>query len=83
MSIESRMRRLLAERTKFLPDGEAEDREGSMTKGQLKFIGQLAAELNAMLQDDDQIPGWVQNQISVAEENLVQAYSYMKPRSED
>lgn len=83
MSVTRRMRALLSERTKFLPDGETVDWEGPMTKSQLKFIGQLAAEMDAMLMPEDQIPAWVQNQISVAEENLVQAFSYLKPRSGD
>ena len=81
MSISTQMKALLSERTKFLPDGMEKDWEGGMTKTQLKFISQMASEMEAMLQDDDQLPGWVQTQITVAEENLMHAYSYMKPRA--
>ena len=81
MSITKSMKALLAERTKFLPDGMEKDWEGGMTKTQLKFIAQMASEMEAMLQNDDELPGWVQTQITVAEENLMHAYSYMKPRA--
>jgi hypothetical protein len=81
MGVTKAMRALLSERTKFLPDGMDKDWEGGMTKTQLKFIAQMASEMEAMLQDDDELPGWVQTQITVAEENLMHAYSYMKPRA--
>lgn len=80
-NVSSRMKALLSERTKFLPDGMDKDWEGGMTKTQLKFITQMASEMEAMLQDDDELPAWVQTQITVAEENLMHAYSYMKPRA--
>jgi len=81
VTVQSRMARLL-ERTKFLhdPKGAPED-EGSMVKAQLKAIEETAADLAKLLVDEDQLPGWVQNHVSVAEENLAQVASYLRPKS--
>lgn len=81
MSIQDRMVRLL-ERTKYLhdPKGAPED-EGAMVKAQLKAIEETAAELAKLLVDEDQLPGWVQQHVAVAEENLAQVASYLKPAS--
>lgn len=72
----------LLERTKYLhdPDGRPED-EGAMAKAQLQGISETAKDLEALLVDEDQLPGWVQEHITVAEENLAQVASYLRPAS--
>mgnify|MGYP006290812891 CR=1 FL=1 len=84
MSIKTRMTELLSlsERTKFLhsPDGSPEN-EGEMAKAQLENIAAIAKRLNAILIDEDQLPAWVQDYITSAEEALESVASYIEPKS--
>jgi hypothetical protein len=61
-------------------DGEPYDAEGAMSKSQLYRIKKMAFMLCDMLDDGDQLPAWVQDHISVAQENLSQVFSYMEPK---
>lgn len=80
-SVASKMQRLL-ERTKFLhsPDGSPEN-EGEMAKAQLENIADLAKRLDVILIDADQLPAWVQDYITSAEEALESVASYIEPKS--
>lgn len=40
------------------------DEEGGMARGELFKIGNYAVELRNMLQNDDQLPAWVQSKIT-------------------
>lgn len=40
------------------------DEEGGMARGELFKIGKYAVELRKMLQNDDQLPAWVQSKIT-------------------
>jgi len=57
--------------------GEAHDDEGYMAKSQLASMKEMAYEVCELLDGDDQLPGWVQNHISVAHENLQQIHGYL------
>lgn len=81
MGVESKMRDLLGERTKFLHGKDGSDPEGAMTKAQLQRIVTMAQMMDEMLVDDDQLPGWVQSHISDAANNLTQVFGYMEPKS--
>lgn len=72
----------IQERTKYLhdPQGNPEN-EGEMAKAHLGRIALLAGMLDGYLIDEDQLPGWVQQHIAVAMENLEQVVSYMEPKS--
>lgn len=61
-------------------DDAPNDEEGRMAKYQLSRVMKMAAMLSDMLEPDDQLPGWVQDHISVAHENLGQVFSYMEPK---
>jgi len=56
---------------------EAHDDEGYMVKSQLSSMKEMAYEVCELLDGDDQLPGWVQNHISVAHENLRQVHGYL------
>lgn len=72
----------IQERTKYLhdPQGNPEN-EGEMAKAHLGRIALLADMLDSYLIDEDQLPGWVQQHIAVAMENLEQVVSYMEPKN--
>lgn len=57
--------------------GEAVDDEGYMAKSQLASMKEMAYEVCELLDGDDQLPGWVQNHLAVAHENLQQVHGYL------
>jgi len=57
--------------------GEAHDDEGYMAKSQLASMKEMAYEVCELLDGDDQLPGWVQNHLAVAHENLRQVHGYL------
>jgi hypothetical protein len=57
--------------------GEAHDDEGYMAKSQLAGMKEMAYEVCELLDGDDQLPGWVQNHLAVAHENLRQVHGYL------
>lgn len=59
--------------------GEPHDEEGGMVKRRLDRMKKMAEMLCDVLEDDDQLPAWVQDHIAVAHENLQQVFSYMEP----
>lgn len=63
--------------SRFLHGEDPDDSEGAMAKGKLGSVGEMSEELMSLLQDGDQLPGWVQDHISVAHENLQQVHGYL------
>ena len=63
--------------TRFLHGEDPDDSEGGMALGQLSAICEMAEELEQILQPNDQLPGWVQNHITVSHENLRQVHGYL------
>lgn len=59
------------------------DQEGEMAKTQLKTIMRNAQDLMKMLGDDDNLPEWVQNKITKANDYLDSATDYLKSNGED
>jgi hypothetical protein len=66
-----------ADPTRFLHGEDPHDSEGGMAMGKLTSTCEMAEELRALLQPNDQLPGWVQDHISVAHENIQQVHGYM------
>lgn len=54
------------------------DEEGSMAKSQLKLIADAAAEIHNMLEDETNLPEWVQSKITLAKEYIDTARDYLK-----
>lgn len=54
------------------------DQEGEMAKTQLQTIMRNAQDLMNLLEDDDNLPEWVQNKITKASDYLDSATDYMK-----
>lgn len=69
------------EHTEFLhsPD-PMEDQEGEMAKGRLAKMAEMASKIEAALDDDDQLPAWVQDHLTVAYEKMSDAYSYLSTK---
>ena len=61
-------------------DGHAHDAEGSMAKSQLHRVKTMSDMLCDIIEEDDQLPSWVQSHIAIAYENLNQVMSYMEPK---
>lgn len=57
---------------------EEYDQEGSMSKSQLKTVIDAAQELHDMLEDDTNMPEWVQSKITKASDYIDTARDYMK-----
>ena len=62
---------------RFLHGEDPQDSEGAMAKVRLVSMCKMAEELGSLLQNDDQLPGWVQDHIAVAHENLQQVHGYL------
>lgn len=60
--------------------GEPHDAEGMMAKSQLHRVKEISYMLCDMMDEDDQLPAWVQAHITTAYENLNQVLSYMEPK---
>jgi len=58
-------------------DEQRGDDEGAMAKSRLNSLREMCDELCQILNDDDQLPGWVQDHLAVAHENLQQAHGYL------
>lgn len=72
----------IADKTRYLHDpSDRSDPDGQMTKSQLSHISDIARRLDGMMAGDDELPGWVPQHISVAQENLEQVLSYISPRA--
>jgi len=54
------------------------DQEGEMAKGQLNRAADAALELQSILDDDENLPEWVQNKITKALDYLDTSRDYMK-----
>jgi DNA-binding ferritin-like protein len=54
------------------------DQEGSMAKSQLKNIINHTQELHDSLEDQDNLPEWVQSKLAVADDHLTTISDYMK-----
>jgi hypothetical protein len=63
------------------PDQGEYDEEGSMAKLQIHTIADASAELYNMLDDNDNLPEWVQSKITLAKEYIDTARDYMKSQS--
>ena len=59
------------------------DYEGDMTKSSLKTIIRNAKMMHDMLTDDENLPEWVQNKITLAEDYIVSATQYMQSENEE
>jgi predicted RNA binding protein YcfA (HicA-like mRNA interferase family) len=59
------------------------DYEGDMAKTQLKTIIRNAQELHDMLEDDENMPEWVQSKITLAKDYIVVASNYMQSVMEE
>ena len=56
---------------------KSHDREGRMTKAHLYHMMKYAAGLYDMIEDDDDLPEWLQSKVTRAVEKLSSAYHYM------
>ena len=56
------------------------DQEGDMAKTQLRTIGDAAKELHDMLDDNENMPEWVQSKITKATDYIDTARDYMMSR---
>jgi len=66
--------------TRFLhgsDSGHPMDDEGYMVKSQMASLKEMASEVCDLLNDEDQLPGWVQSHVAVAHENLQQIHGYL------
>ena len=59
------------------------DNEGEMAKTQLKTIMRNAEEMMNLLDDEENMPEWVQNKITKASDYMTSAYNYMASKDDD
>jgi len=59
------------------------DNEGEMAKNQLKSILRDAGHMVKMFDDEENLPEWVQNKITKAQDYLQSAHSYMMGQDDD
>ena len=59
-------------------DSPSADREARMTKSQLFKVARYAQSLHDMLQDDDDLPEWVQSKISVMNNDIGKIKHYLE-----
>ncbi len=51
--------------------------EGKMTKGKLFRMAQMAQSLHDRMEDQDDLPEWLNNHVTTAEDRLRSVYDYM------
>ena len=56
---------------------KSDSHEGRMSKAKLFRMGQWSQSLHDRLLDGDDLPGWVQDKITTAEDRLRSAFEYM------
>jgi len=56
---------------------KSDSHEGRMTKAKLFRMAQMAQRLHDKLVDGDDLPGWVQDKVTTAEDRLQSAHDYM------
>jgi hypothetical protein len=54
------------------------DNEGRMSKATLRRASEDAELINSMIREQEQLPAWVQEHISLAAENLQSVKQYMQ-----
>lgn len=59
------------------------DQEGDMAKTQLNTIMRNASDLADLLDDEENLPEWVQNKITRASDYITSAYNYMASEDDD
>ena len=76
-----RLNQIIQEEVEYaqsLKEAHGIDDEGSMAKRQLMAAGKAAYEMLDMLNDDDQLPSWLQSKITLASDYLEKAHRYMQ-----
>jgi len=58
--------------------GEEYDYEGYMIKTQLRRIAAQSAELNSMIDNNEQFPAWIQSKVTLASEYMDTIYDFYK-----
>jgi hypothetical protein len=58
------------------------DQEGDMVKDSLMTIEREAGDLGSLIQDDENLPEWVEDKISQAKGMIVAVAEYMKTQHE-
>ena len=56
---------------------KSDSHEGRMTKAKLFRMAQMAQRLHDKLIDGDDLPGWVQDKVTTAEDRLQSAHDYI------
>jgi len=59
------------------------DDEGAMAKGQLKSMYRKAKRLYRMLDDYDQLDGWVQSKLTIATDHVDTIYDFLRNNKQD
>ena len=59
------------------------DDEGAMAKGQLKSMYRKAKRLYRMLDDYDQLDGWVQSKLTIAADHVDTVYDFLRNNKQD
>jgi len=56
---------------------KSDSHEGRMTRAKLFRMGKMAQSFHDRLEDGDDLPGWVQDKVTTAEDRLRAAYEYI------
>ena len=56
---------------------KSDSHEGRMSKAKLFRMGKMAQSFHDRLEDGDDLPGWVQDKITTAEDRLTSAFEYI------
>jgi hypothetical protein len=56
---------------------KSDSKEGRMSRAKLFRMGKMAQSLHDRMQDNDDLPEWVQDKITTAEDRLKAAYDYL------
>jgi len=56
---------------------KSDSQEGRMSKAKLFRMGKMAQSFHDRLEDGDDLPGWVQDKVTTAEDRLRSAFEYM------
>jgi len=69
------------EMTNMMPGQTHHDHEAKMAKGELRDMITNGAEIYKMIQEGDNLPGWVSAYITLASDYMHSVYEYMQENS--
>lgn len=58
-------------------EGLENDKEGQMARNQASTIARYSIMLRSLIEEDTDLPEWLEKKLTIAEENIITCYNYL------